>query len=272
MVENTAGDHNPQSRPVDSAKSREPKEEMLKKDPRKVDVLGVQVDCLNLHETDARIEEMVASGLPHFVATADTSGIAQAQTDSDLMSLYAQADLVTPDSMGVVWAMGRRGVKQARITGVDLVCRMLEAGARYGWTFYFLGAAPGVAELAKQRAEQTYAGIKILGARDGFFKPEEDEAVAKVIATQNPDFLFVAMGIPRQEKFILKTKGIIKARVAIGVGGTLDVLSGTVKRAPIFIQKLKLEWLWRTLTNPKKISKAMNLPKFVLYELRGRMK
>lgn len=240
---------------------------MLQKEHKKVDVLGVQVDCLNLNETDERIEEMVRSGQPHFVATADTSGIAQAQSDPDLMSLYAQADLVTPDSMGVVWALRRRGVRQARITGVDLVNRMLELGSRKGWTFYFLGAAPGVAALAKQKTEERLPGIKILGARDGYFKPEEDETVAREIAKLNPDFLFAAMGIPRQEKFILKTKDMIRARVAIGVGGTLDVLSGTVKRAPVFIQKLKLEWLWRTLSNPKKLGKAMNLPKFVLAEL-----
>lgn len=241
---------------------------MLQKTHEKVDVLGVQVDCLNLHETDQRIEAMVDSGAAHFVATADTAGIAQAQSDPDLMSLYAQADLVTPDSLGVVWALKRRGVRQCRITGVDLVLRMLEKGAAKGWTFYFLGAAPGVAKLAKTKAEELFPGVKVVGARDGYFRPEEDEAVAAEIAKLNPDFLLVAMGIPRQEKFILKTKEIIKARVAIGVGGTLDVLSGTVKRAPLIIQKLKIEWLWRTLANPKKIGKAMNLPRFVLYELK----
>lgn len=271
-MENTEAVHNPQSRRTDSPLLFELVEEMLQKEHKKVDVLGVQVDCLNLDETDQRIEEMVASGLPHFVATADTSGIAQAQNDPELMSLYAQADLVTPDSMGVVWALRRRGVRQARITGVDLVSRMLELGSRRGWTFFFLGSAPGVAALAKQKAEERLPSVKILGARDGYFKPDDDESVAREIAKLNPDFLFVAMGIPRQEKFILKTKEIIRARVAIGVGGTLDVLSGTVKRAPLFIQKLKLEWLWRTLSNPKKLGKAMNLPRFVLAELRSRRK
>lgn len=243
---------------------------MLQKKHGKVDVLGVQVDCLNLNETDAIIEEMVKSGQPHFVATADTAGIAQAQTNPDLMSLYAQADLVTPDSLGVVWALKRRGKVQERITGVDLACRMMERGATHGWTFFFLGAAPGVAALAAEKASDRWPGLKVVGARDGFFKPEQDAEIAEEIAKLNPDFLLVAMGIPRQEQFILKTKHIIKARVAIGVGGTLDVLSGTVKRAPVVIQKLKLEWLWRTLANPKKISKAINLPRFVLYELKSK--
>ncbi len=243
---------------------------MLQKTHRKVDVLGVQVDCLNLNETDAVIEQMVASGLSHFVATADTAGIAQAQTNPDLMSLYAQADLVTPDSLGVVWALKRRGQRQERITGVDLASRMMERGAEKGWTFYFLGAAPGVAALAAQKAAEMWPGLKVVGTRDGYFKPEQDEEVAEEIAKLNPDFLLAAMGIPRQEQFILKTKGIIKARIAIGVGGTLDVLSGTVKRAPLIVQKLKLEWLWRTLANPKKISKAMHLPRFVLYELKSK--
>jgi N-acetylglucosaminyldiphosphoundecaprenol N-acetyl-beta-D-mannosaminyltransferase len=243
---------------------------MLQKKHGKVDVLGVQVDCLNLNETDALIEQMVSSGQAHFVATADTAGIAQAQDNPDLMSLYAQADLVTPDSLGVVWALKRRGKKQERITGVDLACRMMERGSTRGWTFFFLGAAPGVAALAAEKAAERWPGLKVVGTRDGFFKPDQDEEVAAEIAKLNPDFLLVAMGIPRQEQFILKTKHIIKARVAIGVGGTLDVLSGTVKRAPVIIQKLKLEWLWRTLANPKKISKAANLPRFVMYELKSK--
>jgi N-acetylglucosaminyldiphosphoundecaprenol N-acetyl-beta-D-mannosaminyltransferase len=243
---------------------------MLQKKHGKVDVLGVQVDCLNLNETDALIEQMVSSGQAHFVATADTAGIAQAQDNPDLMSLYAQADLVTPDSLGVVWALKRRGKKQERITGVDLACRMMERGSTRDWTFFFLGAAPGVAALAAEKAAERWPGLKVVGTRDGFFKPEQDEEVAAEIAKLNPDFLLVAMGIPRQEQFILKTKHIIKARVAIGVGGTLDVLSGTVKRAPVIIQKLKLEWLWRTLANPKKISKAANLPRFVMYELKSK--
>lgn len=243
---------------------------MLQKTHGKVDVLGVKVDCLNLNETDAIIEEMVKSGQAHFVATADTAGIAQAQTNPDLMSLYAQADLVTPDSLGVVWALKRRGKRQERITGVDLACRMMERGSTRGWTFFFLGSAPGVAALAAEKVVQRWPGLKVVGTRDGYFKPDQDEEVAREIAKLNPDFLLVAMGIPRQEQFILKTKDIIKARVAIGVGGTLDVLSGTVKRAPVIVQKLKLEWLWRTLANPKKISKAMNLPRFVLFELKSK--
>ena len=102
----------------------------------------------------------------------------------------------------------------------------------------------------------------IAGVRDGFFGSQSDQEVAEKIAETNPQILIVAMGMPRQELFILDTAHIIGAKVGIGVGGSLDVHSGTVKRAPTWIQRLKLEWAWRFILNPRKIAKVKNLPIF----------
>ncbi|RYG36224.1 glycosyltransferase [bacterium] len=234
-------------------------------------ILGVPVDVVTMSDAMAKLETFVASGKPHFVITADASSIVQAQTDPDLKALYDRADLVTPDSAGVLWASPRFGHKLTeRVSGVDMVDHVCALSAEKGYRVYFLGAAPGIAELAAERMRLRYPGCHIVGARHGYFPAESDTVIAEEVAKENPDFLFVAMGIPRQEKFILATQKIIGARVAMGVGGSLDVFSGTVKRAPKLMQKMRLEWAWRFMLNPKKIGKVMLLPKFIGLVLRSK--
>jgi len=236
----------------------------------RVSILGVPIDRLSMPETLATIEGFIAEGSPHLVVTADACGIAQAQNDPILMELYRSADLVTPDSVGVLWAAKRNGdAIETRVSGVELVDEICGLSARKGYRVYFLGAAPGVAELAAERMRLRHPGCNIVGARHGYFPADSDEVVAQEVAAFKPDVLFVAMGIPRQEKFIQSTAHIIGAKVGIGVGGSFDVFSGKAKRAPVLIQKIHMEWLWRTLLNPKKLSKAKMLPKFVGHVLRS---
>lgn len=199
------------------------------------------------------------------VVTADASGIVTAQSDSEFRHILELADLVTPDSEGVLWASRRNGTAiKERVSGVELVEHLCALSAQKGYRVYFLGAAPGVAEMAAERMRLRHPGCHIVGTRHGYFPADSDEIVAHEVAEAKPDILFVAMGIPRQEKFIYRTMRIIQAPVAIGVGGSLDVFSGKAKRAPLFVQKMKMEWLWRLLLNPKKIAKAKALPVFVM--------
>lgn len=235
-----------------------------------VDILGIAVDDVTMEGALRTIENFVASDRSHIVVTADASGIYIAQGDPDYRRILIEADLVTPDSVGVLWAAKKRGhALPERVSGVDLVDRICEISARRGFSVYFLGAAPGVADLAAETLRAKYPGCNIVGTRHGYFDPADDEAVAREVAAFHPDVLFVAMGIPRQEKFIAATRSTIRAKAAIGVGGSLDVFSGRVKRAPKAVQKLRLEWLWRTALNPKKISKAKCLPKFAWRVLRS---
>lgn len=235
----------------------------------RVTIVGVPVDRVDMDQAMAELDRLAASGEPHIVVTADASGIAAAQEDKVLFDIYQRASLVTPDSIGVLWAAKRQGRPiAARVSGVDLVDRVCELSANKGYRIFFLGAAPGIAETAAEKLRLKHPGCNIVGTRNGFFPPESDGVVAEEVAALKPDFLFVAMGIPRQEKFIAATQSIIRAGVAMGVGGSFDVFSGTVKRAPVICQRLKIEWLWRVLLNPKKIGKVMMLPKFVKYVLR----
>lgn len=234
-------------------------------------ILGVPIDCLSMEAVVAKIEEFIQSREPHIVVTADSSGIVQSQSDAEFAEILQNADIVTPDSEGVLWAAKRKGIYvPERVSGVDLFAELCQKSAEKGYRLFFLGAAPGVAEIAAERLRLRVPGCNIVGARHGYFPPDSDEIVAQEIAQTKPDVLFVAMGIPRQEKFIKRTQHILRCPVAIGVGGTLDVFSGKVRRAPRIIQSLKLEWLYRLMQNPKKMAKARNLPIFVKMVLRSR--
>ena len=229
-----------------------------------VEILGLPVHRVTMVQTLDILDQFVKSGQPHFVITADASGAVQAQSDAEFRDLFRQANLITPDSAGILWASQRYGKPIGeRVSGVEIVDHICRASARAGYTIYFLGAAPGVADDAANEMRKRYPGCNIVGTHDGYFKPEQDAEIAAQIAALNPDFLFVAMGIPRQEKFILGTQSTIRARVAMGVGGTFDVFSGRVKRAPVAMQKMKMEWLWRVIQNPKKVDKVKLLPRFV---------
>lgn len=238
--------------------------ETIAPEARKARILDVPVDIVSFQEAMGRIESFLNGSVPRMVVTADASGINIAQADPEFLAILQKADLVTPDSVGVLWAGRRRGnAFQERVSGVDLLNALCELSAENGHRIYFLGSSPGIAETAAERMRLKHPGTRIVGSRHGFFPAEDDEVVASEIAEYKPDVLFVAMGIPRQEKFIARTMDIIGAKVAMGVGGSLDVFAGAVKRAPRWIQSLNLEWLWRTLANPKKLAKARHLPVFV---------
>ncbi len=235
-----------------------------------VTILGIPVDRVTMNSTMEAIEGFISSGGAHMVVTADSSGLYAQLADPEFRDILLKADLVTPDSFGVVWAAKRLGKPVAgRVSGVEMVSRICARSAEKGWRIFILGAAHGVAEMAAERLRLAYPGCNIVGTRHGFFPPSDDAVVAEEVALVKPDVLFVAMGIPRQEKFIAATMPIIRAGVAIGVGGSFDVFSGKTKRAPGLIQKLNLEWLWRLVMNPKKYSKAAMLPKFAWRVLRG---
>lgn len=234
-------------------------------------MLGFPVDRVDMDAALLRCKRFLESDGPSVIVTADASGLVTASRDAEFAEIIRHADLVTPDSYGVVWAASKVGAPvPERVSGVDLMGRLCAMSSEWGSRIFLLGAAPGIADLAAANILEKYPGCQIVGARHGYFESSMDATIAAEVAGAKPDILFVAMGIPRQEKFIWATKDIIRARVAVGVGGSFDVFSGTVKRAPRIIQKLRLEWLWRTLANPKKIAKAKNLPIFAWRVICGR--
>lgn len=199
------------------------------------------------------------------VATANAEMIMRATKDAALRDVLAAAALVVPDGAGTVWAARHLGhAMPERVAGYDLVQELLRRAPATHRRVYFFGAAPGVAEKAKAKAEQLYPGIKIVGVRDGFFSADMNDAIISDIRTARPDLLLVALGVPKQEKWIHEHLAALGVPVAIGVGGTLDVMAGVMKRAPRWMQKAKLEWLFRGMLQPKRAGRLLALPKFVL--------
>lgn len=227
-------------------------------------VLGRRIHCIGMEEALGSIDTFVRQGAPRHVVTADASMLVMAQHDAELRGILDAAAMVTPDSAGVLWAARRGGAGLSeRVSGVDLVERLCELSPSRRYRIYFLGGAPGVAERAAARMQERYPGICIAGWRHGYFTPEETGAVLSEIQAANPHILCVAMGIPLQEKWIASHRAALGVPVQIGVGGTLDVLSGHVRRAPSLLQKARLEWLWRLASRPSKIRKVLLLPRFV---------
>lgn len=231
--------------------------------PPRVEILGIGVDPVSMEEALARIERFIAEGIPRMVVTADSSGIVEAQSDVQWKDILLNADLVTPDSAGVVWASRRLGSPvRDRVSGVDLVERICHLSSIKGWRLFFLGAGKGVADQAADKMRLKYPGVNIVGTHDGFFPKSDEISVVAEVRSVAPDVVFVAMGIPKQEKFIAEHLYELGAKVAMGVGGTFDVLSGSVRRAPKLLQRLRLEWLWRLVLRPSKWRKNILLPKF----------
>jgi N-acetylglucosaminyldiphosphoundecaprenol N-acetyl-beta-D-mannosaminyltransferase len=238
-----------------------------------VTLLGVKIHRVDMASTLDLIREFVASGKPHIIVTADAAGVVRAQTDAEFRELVNNADLVTPDGAGVLWGARKLGTPLIeRVSGVEIAREMCRIAAEDGFSIYFLGAAPGVAELAAANLAKQYPGLQIAGTHDGYFDPSHDAEIAAMVKASGAKALLVAMGIPRQEEFIRDNMEQLGVCVAMGVGGSFDVFSGKVKRAPDWWQRHGLEWLYRLAMDPRnKIAKVWSLRKFVSLVLRARI-
>lgn len=232
----------------------------------KKEILGVGIHTLHMDEAVlAAADFLLKSGRCHVIATANPEMIMMAQDDPTLATALREADLVVPDGVGAVWALNRQyGLAQTRVTGFDLTQNILALSAEKGYRVFFFGSAPGVAMTAKENAEAKYPGLTVCGVRDGFFTEAEEDDIVRTINEAKADFVLVALGVPKQENWIMRHKDKLASSLIIGVGGTLDVMAGVVPRAPKWMQEAKLEWLFRLLRQPKRFLRMLALPRFVL--------
>ncbi|SDO84165.1 N-acetylglucosaminyldiphosphoundecaprenol N-acetyl-beta-D-mannosaminyltransferase [Selenomonas ruminantium] len=231
----------------------------------KIDILGVRVDPVTMTQAVAQVEGYMDEKKNVLIATANAEMIMRATHDTELKDILNAAALVVPDGAGTVWAAHHLGYEMPeRVAGYDLAQELMRIAPSKKQRVFFFGSAPGVAEKAKAKAEALYPGIEIVGTRDGYFKPEDEPAIIEEIKAAKPDLLLAALGVPKQEKWLYAHLQELNVPVSIGVGGTLDVMAGVMKRAPYWMQKAKLEWLFRGLLQPKRAGRLMALPKFVL--------
>lgn len=237
----------------------------------RVDILGVGFDNVTMEEALDRGMELLEQDGPHLVVTPNAEIVQLANRDREFTEIIAGADLVIPDGIGVIYASKILGRPiKARVPGCDFAAGLMERMAKSGHSLYLLGAKPGVAEEAAARLREAYPGLAICGAHDGYFK--EDGPVAEEIRRSGADVVFVCLGAPKQEKWISQNGAATGASLLIGLGGSLDVFSGRVERAPAFWQKVNLEWLYRGLRDPKRLKRIVKLPLFLVSAAGARIK
>ncbi|MBS4024278.1 MAG: WecB/TagA/CpsF family glycosyltransferase [Clostridia bacterium] len=243
-------------------------------DKQKVAILDAQVDGLDMQGAIDFVAKTIAearnAGLqaakPKHIITLNAEIIYRAQSEPELLEIINQADLVTPDGAGVVWAAQYLGTPvPGRVTGIDLLQEVVREADQKGWQLFFFGGAPGVADKAVENLKKKYKNIKIVGTKHGYISSKEEEKeLTEKIKNAAPDIIFVALGAPRQEYWIKKHKDFLQVPVCIGVGGSFDVIAGKVTRAPGWMQQAKLEWLYRLVKEPARYKRMLALPKFML--------
>ena len=264
-------------------------------------VLGFPLDVVTLEQAAqwvivAAVEEPASPGRTKSAVSFNPELVARAQQDPAAAEALLNADLCYPDGVGAVWAAGRQGARAApalgpapafgpgatsdgtavrgrvapeRVAGIDMAQRVLELAAEHGLPVYFLGAADGVAEEAARRQAQLLPGLRIAGTHHGYFSAAEEDEVVQTVRRSGARVLLVAMGAPRQEILLFRHRDELGAAVAMGVGGSLDVWAGTVKRAPAWTQRAKVEWLYRLAANPRRLRRQAALPRYAAQVVYG---
>lgn len=237
-----------------------------------VNILNVPVSYLSMQETVNFIQERLQKQEQTFAVTANAEIIMMAQNDSAYLELLKRTDIITPDGAGVVWAAKHLGSPvPERVAGYDLFHQLLQLAAKTQKKVYFFGGKPGIAEQAKAKALELYPGLKIAGCRNGYFQTEENETIINDINNSGAEMLFAALGAPKQEFWLDENKAKLHTNLLMGIGGSFDVLSGKTTRAPLWMQKAGLEWLYRFMKEPYRFRRmASTLPQFVLKILFGR--
>jgi N-acetylglucosaminyldiphosphoundecaprenol N-acetyl-beta-D-mannosaminyltransferase len=223
---------------------------------QRVAILGVPIDNVSMAEALERIEKFIAEGSLHQIATANADFLRVATKHPDYKQVLSTCDLVVADGMPLVWASRMLGCAlRERVAGVDLVQRLAELSQRKQYGIYLLGAEPHVSEVAARRMENW--GARIVGRMAPAFSPLDrfdNEGITATINRANPDILLVAFGSPKQELWIHQNRARLRVPVCIGVGGSLDMLGGAIKRAPTWMQQAGLEWLHRLRMEPRRLA------------------
>ena len=226
-----------------------------------VDVVGIPVQNVNMKEAVRAVSSFLDERAGRIVVTPNAEILQLCVEDESVRQTILQADYIVPDGIGVVRAAKMLGTPiKEKVAGCELAWNLLSEIERKGKRLFLLGAKPGVAQAAAEKMKEAHPDLIICGVQDGYFK--EDEPVAEQIRQADADALYVCLGVPRQEQWMVRYRQSLNVGVMMGLGGSFDVYAGQVKRAPDIFIKLGLEWLYRLLKEPWRIKRMMKLPKF----------
>jgi N-acetylglucosaminyldiphosphoundecaprenol N-acetyl-beta-D-mannosaminyltransferase len=236
----------------------------------KIELFGCPVDSLNLANTIKTIEHFILERKPRRHSALNAAKIVRMRNDERLREIVASSDLVSADGQSVVWASRLLGKPlPERVTGIDLMQKLLQLAQDRGHRVYLLGATQEVVTRLKDELKRQRPGLKLVGWRNGYFSSREEENIVGEINARAPDILFVGMSTPKKEYFLGKYQGRLKVPFCMGVGGSFDVLCGKTKRAPRLMRKMGLEWFYRFLREPTRLWKRYLVTNllFLLYLL-----
>ncbi|MDD6484276.1 MAG: WecB/TagA/CpsF family glycosyltransferase [Clostridiales bacterium] len=229
----------------------------------RVNILGVKVDMVTINEAAAAIMDFFNEDRVHTVFTPNSEIIMAAYRDEEFGKMLNDADLLTADGIGVVYASKilKKPISE-RAAGYDIARKVLEKMNYTDHKLFLFGGKPGVAEKARENLKRDYPELEIVGVRNGYFTEEEEPRIVEEINRSGADIVFVCLGAPKQEKWINAHKNELNVRVAMGIGGSLDVFAGTAQRAPEFFCRFGLEWFYRLIKEPWRAKRMTDLPKF----------
>ena len=220
--------------------------------PERTEVQGCPIDPLTLQESLDLLTSWVMSGAgPKLQISMNAAKIERARRDPTLQEAWSRADLVSADGMGVVWSS--RGAVPQRVSGIDVCEALLGLSERHGWRPYLLGGRHEVLEAAVAEVTRRWPSLVLAGHHHGYVEEALEPDLVRSIAQARPDLLLVGLGSPRQEQFLMAHATTVGAHLSMGVGGTWDVLSGAVKRAPTRVRERGLEWAWRMAQDPRRV-------------------
>ncbi|PIA79025.1 UDP-N-acetyl-D-mannosamine transferase [Gaetbulibacter sp. 4G1] len=241
-----------------------------------IQILNTSINNLTMQETLQKVEDSISEGrqLHHVVVNAGK--IVSMQNDLQLRKSVNESDLINADGQAVVWASKvlKKPLKE-RVAGIDLMINLVKLAYTKNYKIFFLGAKEEVVKKVVESYKKQYSSDIIAGYRNGYFKKEEEKAIANQISESGANILFVAISSPTKENFLYENKkSLSKVNFVMGVGGSFDVVSGKVKRAPIWMQKSGLEWFYRFVQEPRRMWKRYffgNI-KFIALVLKERFK
>ncbi|MHB9031604.1 MAG: WecB/TagA/CpsF family glycosyltransferase [Anaerolineae bacterium] len=240
---------------------------------KSVYILNVRVDHVTTIEVLDELDRMVQEGGVHQVATVNPEFVMTAQRNHEFFVTINESALAIPDGVGLLWASRMLGKPlPERVTGSDTVPLIARMAAQKGYRLFLLGAAPGVAEKAAQILLRDNPGLQIVGTFSGSPRSEEEQEIVTLVQRAKPDFLFVAFGAPQQDLWIKRNMEQLQVPVCMGIGGTLDFIAGVAPRAPVWMRRCGLEWLYRLIRQPWRWRRMARLPKFALLVLAQRLR
>jgi N-acetylglucosaminyldiphosphoundecaprenol N-acetyl-beta-D-mannosaminyltransferase len=231
-------------------------------------VLGYPIDLIDEAGALAVIEEAWKNQKSLHVVTLNAEMVVAAQRDQELDRIIRHAHLIVPDGAGVVWALKLAGHQVSRLPGIELAAASLALCARLNRKVALIGGKPEILEPLQKALKDNYPGLNIVAAHNGYWTAEQEAEIIDELASAEPDLLLVALGVPRQEYFLDRWHQAFPHTVMVGVGGSFDVWTGTVKRAPAFFRSLNLEWLYRLIKEPWRFQRmGQALPSFAIQAL-----